>query len=45
MAAQVIDQVEEEAADLQFPKGNYTILSIVLRNVYLNKIKDVLMIY
>jgi hypothetical protein len=23
MAAVVIDQVEEEAADLQFPKGNY----------------------
>jgi hypothetical protein len=29
MAAQAVDQVEEEAADLQFPKGTYTIISIV----------------
>jgi hypothetical protein len=34
MAAQVADQVEEEAADLQFPKGNYKIIIIMLENAY-----------
>jgi hypothetical protein len=31
MAAQNTDQVEEEAADLQFPKGNCRIINIVLK--------------
>jgi hypothetical protein len=37
MATQSSDQVEEEAADLQFPKGNYQVLKIVTyyESVYL----------